>query len=344
MLHWVNSARNLISKEIKTPFALDYSKRFRMWSKGFLSESYVIYSLDRNDIKDYLSDYNRFVKSSRINGKYAVVLNNKLLFRDVMGGFCPNFPEIYGLIQNGDILFLRQREGAAGSPDLEDYLQKDGGLVFKPVAGGGGAGVIVVQNRSGKLLMNETETTLDAVRQVIRGLNNYMMVEYVKQAIYSSGIFHKTTNTIRVLTMWDLKINRPFVAAAVHRFGTEKTSVDNWTQGGLSAKVELETGKLGAGVTYPSSGELVWHDFHPATGSRIKGVQIPYWPSAKEKIIALAGAFPHIPYIGWDIVMQEGDFKIIEGNNYTDVNLLQVHGPLLRDRRVRRFYKEYAVI
>lgn len=49
-------------------------------------------------------------------------------------------------------------------------------------------------------------------------------------------------------------------------------------------------------------------------------------------------------YVGWDIIVTDDGYKIIEGNNYSDVNLLQIHRPLLADPRVRRFYLYHGII
>jgi hypothetical protein len=213
------------------------------------------------------------------------------------------------------------------------------------VCGGAGNGIIIFKYDGDKILINGLATTFDGVRYLIGRLNSYLITEYVEQAEYSSQIFPRTTNTIRILTMWDSETNKPFIATAVHRFGTDTSfPVDNWTQGGLSVRVDLETGKLGPGVSYPSAGKLIWQERHPDTEAQIKGVCIPNWSLLRDNIVMIAEAFPYIPYVGWDVVMKEQDFKIIEGNSFTDTNLLQVHGPLLKDPRVRRFYADHGVI
>ena len=44
------------------------------------------------------------------------------------------------------------------------------------------------------------------------------------------------------------------------------------------------------------------------------------------------------------MVVTDDGFRILEGNQYTDVNLLQIHGPLLADPRVAAFYRRHRVI
>lgn len=61
-------------------------------------------------------------------------------------------------------------------------------------------------------------------------------------------------------------------------------------------------------------------------------------------ILALAGRLSFLPYVGWDVVVTERGHAVLEGNHYCDVNLLQVHGPLLRDERVRALYARHGVL
>ena len=68
-------------------------KKLAMWERGFLSESYFIYSLKDNDYKKYLSDYTRFKKTAKINGYYSIMLHDKLYFTKVLkNSFLLNFP------------------------------------------------------------------------------------------------------------------------------------------------------------------------------------------------------------------------------------------------------------
>jgi hypothetical protein len=145
--------------------------------------------------------------------------------------------------------------------------------------------------------------------------------------------------------MRDPETQRSFVATAVHRFGNSKSApVDNWTAGGLSVRVDLETGALSTGITYPRAGSLEWHHSHPETGAQIEGIVVPGWQNVIARILAAADAYDFLSYVGWDVVIRDDGFSVLEGNNYTDVNLLQIHGGLLKDKRVAQFYRYHRVI
>ena len=71
---------------------------------------------------------------------------------------------------------------------------------------------------------------------------------------------------------------------------------------------------------------------------------IPGWETLTRSLLQLASRLVSVPYIGWDICVIRDGFVVIEGNNRPDVNLMQIHRPLLLDARVQRFYKDRGVI
>ena len=47
-------------------------------------------------------------------------------------------------------------------------------------------------------------------------------------------------------------------------------------------------------------------------------------------------------FLGWDVVVTADGIRLLEGNANTGMNVLQVHGPLLSDPRIRRFYESHG--
>jgi Sugar-transfer associated ATP-grasp len=108
--------------------------------------------------------------------------------------------------------------------------------------------------------------------------------------------------------------------------------------------IDLDTGILGPGAMVGGRNRVVWCDRHPETHARISGVEVPGWPELRDKVLEWSRRFSFAPCIGWDIVITRDGYSIIEGNSSPGLTMLQIHGPLLADPRVRRFYRQYGIV
>lgn len=332
----------LIRNELKSKTPVPVGQRYRMLLKGFYRESNVIYDLKNNNYVNYLSDYDRH-KTRGINGEYGIILKNKLLFEVAFKESLPIAKNI-AVINERKIISIGSNNVNSFS-DLLEYLEEKKAMVLKPITGTGGAGIFVVKWNNG-ITLNEKQISLDEFDKKVNELKNYFVNEYIEQGDYSRSLNGNTLNTIRIVTMQDVDSGEPFIPIAVQRIGNKTSSpTDNWTQGGLSCNINLNTGELGKGVVHPKNrNELTWYKNHPDNGAKIEGKIIPNWEYIKSEILRAAREKPFLPYIGWDVVVTNDGFRVIEGNSMTDVNLLQVHKPLLVDNRVQKFYEFYGII
>ena len=106
----------------------------------------------------------------------------------------------------------------------------------------------------------------------------------------------------------------------------------------------METGVLGPAVSHPKSMTLDWHECHPDTQAPLAGRQIPGWDRIRQDILRLASQLPFLKVVGWDLLLADDGLVAIEGNHHPDPDVLQCHGPLLTDERVRRFYQHYGIL
>jgi hypothetical protein len=345
--------RRLVAREQSTagPSTLPLRRRLWLWRHGFLSRDDLLYDLDEESRHRYVSEYQREL-TRPLNGRWKSALDNKLHFHRLLEPFDTHRPVVYAHLK-------RNRFSIVDAPDedsepmMEDVgarvrnrLDKDGRLVLKPTYGTTGSRVLVCSWTDEGYRINDEGKTAAAFDELIADLDEYLVCEFVEQASYAADLYPESTNTVRVLTMWDPKTDEPFITFAMQRIGTNRSApVDNWSKGGLTAEVDLASGELSRGVHFPYSGTLEWHETHPETDARIAGVEIPGWSAIREGILDIAANYPQIPYVGWDIVVTgEGEFVIIEANSCTDVDSLQVHGPLLDDPRARRFYEHHDII
>lgn len=311
-----------------------------MWRRGFRATSYTLYDLDHARPGDYLPDSAR-LDAFFINGRMARrVLNDKLLFSTLLKHHLP-LPRTLAVIERGSAYALGTAEG------LVNLARTHGSVILKPASGSRSVGVHRLDAED-DLRLNGRVTTPDEVTELVGSLDDYLVVETVVQAAYARAICAETTNTIRVLTLVDPDTDEPFIACAVHRFGTPATApVDNWSGGGLACACDLDTGILGPGVKSPklTKGKRRWHSHHPDTGAPIEGVQVPHWREVCAGLLSVVSAFPYLTYVGWDVVVTDDGFMVIEGNSNTDVEIqTPFHRGLLAQPRVRRFYEHYKIV
>lgn len=382
LYHTVNAVTDLAAAERESDVSRPLRRRLWLWRRGFLSRSDAIYDLEDESYRDYVSDYERFVRTKRINGTWSVGLSNKLLCHRLLEPFDDERMTVYGMVRDGSYHPIDERRGRHDRRELSDggpavaaaedpreqastephataprgatrnaaqrvieRLEADGRLVLKWVHGGGGNNVLLCSRTDDGYRVNGDRYSEAAFRSLIADLEEYLVCEFVEQGTFSAGLYPATPNTIRLITMYDETANEPFIAAAVHRIGTTKSEpLDNFTQGGLSAEIDLETGELGPGARPPADGDIQWDAVHPDSGATIAGERIPGWRRIRTRVLELADACSFVPYVGWDLVVtDEGEFTVIEANSYPGLKSIQVHGPLVTDDRVRRFYERHGV-
>jgi Sugar-transfer associated ATP-grasp len=327
---------------------LPLPKRVALWSRGFLSESGHLYDLaDTSKAKFFLTDFERFSLTGQINKEYRWVATNKVLTWVCLQNCSRRIVPVFVAYDRGRVLF-RGHESlpTCGKFGIIDALRSlPGPLVVKPLAGSGGVGVHFYEFRGGVDYLDGATPTDGRLLQQLNEKQQFIVCPRIEQAEYARNIFPGATNTIRLLTMYDDEQGAAFLACAVHRFGTKMSApVDNWGKGGLSVAIDTASGVMSRGRRFAFQTSSPWHSAHPETGIAIEGVAVPGWAAIKDEVLQLASAIPFLPYVGWDVVLADDGIWILEANTRTDVNLLQVHGPLLTDPRVVDFYRRHGVL
>jgi hypothetical protein len=338
---------------------LPMGRKLSVWRRGFFAESAALYDLPRNDPRDYLSDYARAAYCREIN-HHNEFFKHKLVLRSFLLAMGFRQAETVALLYEGNILSNPFRGDARQiqPADLEEQLASSKRkYIVKPEDGACGRGLFLLEHRDGELVQRNgrravpfdlaallRETGSDQPRPGMTFIE-----ERLDQGPFWNELFPESANTIRVLTLWMPGEPSPFIARAVQRIGTPETvPTDNWSGGGISAPIHLESGKLGEGRLNPAkAGAAVAHrvSHHPATGARIAGAVLPNWNEVQNTVLRAAASLPFNRMAGWDVlVASDGKPVIIEANGDSDINLLQVHGGLLAEPRIRRFYEVTAGI
>lgn len=308
--------------------------RIKLYKHGFEPRSYHIYDFNQYDMDDYLSD--RKKHSGDVNEPLASNLKNKYKFYELFDeyGLTRYLPKLYGELREGRI--------SRTDTGILELLDNEKKLVVKGKTGYGGYDVNILETDGESYYINTKPVTAEGIETRAQKFDGCIVTEYCNQAKYAEELYPNTTNTIRLVTI-NPRDGDPFVPIAVHRIGTAESGyVDNCSQGGLTAEIN-DDGRLGIAAQFQDQG-VQWYDSHPDSNSTISGTLIPQWSEIREEMLSIVDQIETLRYVGWDLVVTgSNSFKIIEGNNRTDLDLLQIHRPLLRDERVQAFFEEHGM-
>lgn len=335
--------RALLKKEKNNPIKINFSNKLKALLNGFTTESYVMYHLEQNDHSLYVTDYQQ-MRTGKINGDHAYILNNKVVFEQINKNNI-HIPQTISIIENGEL--IPNRHEIADVDHLIDYMKASDNtkVIIKPISESRGTGIKKLELKDDHLYIDNEKITVQDLEKFISGLNGYFISEYLMQSDFALNLYPETINSLRILTMVDPDTNEPFIARAVQRIGTKDSyPTDNFHRGGLSAKIDIESGVLSKAATIPKVGNLDWVSHHPDTQHVIEGLEIPNWENIKKELLYLTKKNINLKYVGWDVVLSDHGMSILEGNSWADVNVFQIHQPMLTDERIVNFYKKHHII
>lgn len=343
---WVRFSRAVFS-ELKSRTGLPWKQRIRAWRSGFSSEAWLLYNLTENDPDLYVPDLRQALRIYKVNGFSNPIVGNKLVLSRLLAPHQIPHPDVVSIIHDGHLF----EDDAPFDPNMPQALSRTldryPSQVFRPTWSGAGQGVFFLGRDDDGLKLNGKELTLEEACAFLSGLDRYLATEFQQQAAYARKIYPGSTNTLRIQSLWDMKSGAPFIAAAVHRFGTSHSApIDNWHlgRGGVCASVDVKNSTLGQAVMQTSDKRMVWESSHPETGAPIEGVVIPGLSNCIEGLLKAASHLPFCPLIGWDVVITEDGFSILEANTLPGFAVVQVHTPLLKDPRSRQFFTRWGLV
>ncbi len=312
----------------------------KIWSqrRGFLSDKIVIYGLTKNNYTDYLTDFD-YKKIYPINGSCTHLIDDKLVIRYLLQPFRKYLPEYYFQIEKGQIITLPDLPaGFESSPDgIIRLLTTKGNLALKPVTGSKGIGFYKLSFDMIGFYINNLEVQREEIITLLNQLDKYLVTEYLMSHPDIRRVYAASPNTLRVLVIKPPRDDLIFANAHV-RFGTSESGVvDNTSAGAIFADVDFETGRISAGRKYLKYG-IESCEQHPDTGEPLNGT-VPHLELIKSKIREISRYIPQIIYVGYDIIITDHSFKIIEMNSHPGI-AAQHYYPLLKNENCRRIFHD----
>ena len=321
---------------VSLPIKLKYAFR------GFSANEYIWYKLSENDYRDYISNYRR-TASRDINGKYKVILDDKIIFEDVFKHYV-RVAESYVWISDG---IIYPRNGyAIDENNIIGFLKNRKTAILKREIGAGGSGVFLIRYGDDGFTVNgKPYTDGDLKEFILSGKKEAFLCEYMHQSRFEDSLYRYSANTIRIICAKKKGEKEARIVGAFQRIGNEQSKpVDNISAGAFAAEIDLETGELGSGIkarAHDLDDVYVRYDVHPDSGAKIKGNVIPNWDAVKKEITELTNRFPYLNLVAWDVLLTDEGICIIEGNASSGLVMVQrEHG--VRNGPIGEVYRSYG--
>jgi hypothetical protein len=227
---------------------------------------------------------------------------------------------------------------------LIPFLERND-LILKPISGDGGEGLMKISKEDDHFLINKKRVKWNELVSNLKQLDHYLIQERFIQHGFSHDIYPDSLNTLRVGTMIDPETGKPFIAYALHRFGSPRSGfIDNIKQGGLFSLIDISDGSLGKAVYISNLTEdKTFYDQHPSSLKQISNEFIPNWSELVGRILEMAERMPYLKYVGWDIVLSNDNLYVLEGNVSPGITF-QLFKPLKEFPSAWNFFKHYKYI
>lgn len=281
---------------------------------GFLNGRQYVRRINQiNDEKYYPATFNKLIEKA-ILANNSIPTPRMLGHLNVVNGRCCDGEE---LKTSKDLRALIERS----------HVEK---LCFKLISGFGGVGfraAEVVRNEGNITLLDLQEQQSYSVDEYYTALGisangDFLVEQYFEQHPEIKKFNPSSVNTLRIM-VYQPDGEAPRCLGVFIKFGREGSIVDNGSQGGLLAKIDMVTSTMHAG-TYAFTRDYCFKH-HPDTGVLIEGATVPLLAEA----IALAGeaiqVFPGINYGGIDVAIGVDGPVVLELNaraDYVDFSIL----------------------
>lgn len=246
--------------------------------------------------KTFLTTYYNFILYDRLNNReYRNYFRNKAKFYKIFDKF-----------------LKRQWVDINDKKDfLGEFFKNKESIVLKNRYGDSGKSVIVYNIK----LTNSVDSIITYMKENDLDLAETLLINHPKLAYFNSS----SLNTVRVVTInYNDKIEILFAGL---RIGAKGSKVDNISQGGMVAPIDIKTG-------------IIVDQFHSKRSSKSKfsleginevGYQLPFWNQVLNMAREASNVIPQISYIAWDIAITPDGPAIVEGNESFGSVILQAH-------------------
>jgi hypothetical protein len=287
--------------------------------------------------------------------QWHYILNDKLFLNRYFRNLGIQVAHQYGFYSK-DFGFLQSRDNRFSRMDFLDFMlkEKPENIVLKPHNTFGGYGIqifhsihynteIILKSSNGTVVkLNDLIEKMDRILNTEKTIQGFVFESLVEQNAVLQEIYPHSVNTLRIIS-YLTKDGQPKIIATRIRMGRNGNLVDNISQGGIHATIDMKTGKITSGFSI-TSGIESYFTSHPDTGVKFTGIEIPYWQTILDLCRKVAKATPLQRFVGWDIAVGKSGPVLIEGNSTgVEVAYDQLHDRCFMTQEFRNDMLEYGI-
>jgi len=336
---------NFYRNDLRDSKGIPMKTKLKMWRKGFRADEINYLDIDKNGTKYYYSSLFEKLTHPK-NGQFSSLIDNKMYLPYCMKDFpehCPTYNYYFSQGKIHELYGDFKVRNRSYKNVIEVFKSSKKIQVGKIIGMEGGVGVYFFEMVDGvKLKINGKNYNLKEAYNIIKKIENMVFMDAVEPHSYSRKLNETTNNTLRIHTAWDIEGNEPFVMYGLQKVGRSKMfGIDNAYSGGIFANINMKNGKMEKFFKI-NDNKFVFIEKHPDSGVQLTGMEVPRFKEMTDKLLIICKHLNFLKYIGWDILITEDSFKVLEMNSQPSMDIIQANWELLRDERTRKFFSQYV--
>lgn len=321
--------------------------KYRIWAvlHGFNPEAAWFKGINNENKDDFLKDYT-YYKNTPYNDPQYMYMVSKDHFRETLKDYHDYLPKYFAEIKNNRIepkdAWKHQNE-CDGADSIIKLLEEENTLALKRVSGRSGLGFVVARFKSKDLFtFNDVSYNYQEAKRYINSLDGYIVSEFVQQCSLYEKIWSKTTHTLRIQTC-NVLTGKAEAVFAFLRLGSSKALhfVSHINEQGIyTAIIDIETGQTKVVLCPDELGRATYVTKHPDTGENLL-CPVPNWNYIVSKCLEMHdNKLSNLSWLGWDIMITDNGFKILEINTLSGLVGVEAIDPILASDRLKPYFHE----
>ena len=315
------------------------SIRWKLWAyrRSFFSDRIKLYGLTSDNYHQFLPDF-PYYQLQPINGVFSKWLDDKLSLKYLLRPFNQNLPEYYYLLDHGHVTCLMDCPLAEVDDEcIVRLLEMKGCLAAKLMAGSRGKGFHRLTCYNNDYYVDDVRMNRTDMMAFLIGLSGYLITEYLSSHHALAAISGNRPCSLRVVTVNLGGDNR--IAGAYLKLGTDASGyVDNIHAGGIAVWVDIDSGKFSRGLLYDGKNYIKIAN-HPDSKMPMEGT-VPLWQDIRATVLAIGDYVPQLKLMGFDIMIGDTGFKIIEINSRPALDTLSIFDPTHTKSLFSEFFRQ----